>query len=597
MTSWVLSQGWVLKTKHISQSGGLMSNDSLKLVGAIGTSISYQGAQDSISLKGGFFSSVSGIYKKPTKLLTEVNDTIKTTQDSVNVQAVAIDINGIRSATLNIQIGGARNILKLPMYSINDSTYQVSIPDTLLSVRNFRSWVVTVDSMYYEAISNYDTPVLEFSENELKMDDTLSRYPSGVISNRWRMVSWPAELLNGDLKNSNLKDGYVFYDWDMQTGEWTKPDTIIIGKAYWFKHNFDDNVIFTNNNSVGRAMPLMDYELTLKDTGWNIIGSPFSFPVTVEYDSLPVSLYTFGYNDSTETDGWTEPTSTLIPWSGYAVYAQHAGQKLTVKTFENDIIENNRSSSRVDPKEWTLNLRLKSENYLDYSTIIGRTNQGKDGKDLLDRPALPAIESYVAVRTEINGNGNFQFGADIRSLEEFNGVWNVKLFSDGIRGPYVFSIGSRGDLPTRLRFAILDIPNKDIIHNIFSESITIDESLGNGYDVTIIAGDEEYVADMIMQILDDIPDEFSLRQNYPNPFNPTTKIDFTLPRSGEVAITIYNLMGQKVTVLKNSILEYGYHSVLWNGLDQFGKPVASGVYFSELRTRDFRQTKKMLLLK
>ena len=70
MSSWVLSQGWVLKTKHISQSNGLMSNDSLKLVGAIGASISYQGTQDSISLKGGFFSSVSGIYKKPTKLLT-----------------------------------------------------------------------------------------------------------------------------------------------------------------------------------------------------------------------------------------------------------------------------------------------------------------------------------------------------------------------------------------------------------------------------------------------------------------------------------------------------------------------------------------------
>ena len=65
----------------------------------------------------------------------------------------------------------------------------------------------------------------------------------------------------------------------------------------------------------------------------------------------------------------------------------------------------------------------------------------------------------------------------------------------------MFSIGNQGDLPTRLRFAILDIPNKDVIHNIFSESITINESLGNGYDVTIIAGDEEYVADMIMQIL------------------------------------------------------------------------------------------------
>ena len=79
--------------------------------------------------------------------------------------------------------------------------------------------------------------------------------------------------------------------------------------------------------------------------------------------------------------------------------------------------------------------------------------------------------------------------------------------------------------------------------------------------------------------------------------NPTTKIDFSLPRSDDVTVTIYNLMGQQIKVLMNSNLEYGYHTVTWNGLDQLGRPVASGVYFSELRTRNFRQTKKMLLLK
>ena len=102
---------------------------------------------------------------------------------------------------------------------------------------------------------------------------------------------------------------------------------------------------------------------------------------------------------------------------------------------------------------------------------------------------------------------------------------------------------------------------------------------------------------MIRELLETIPENFSLSQNYPNPFNPTTKIDFTLPRSADVSIIIYNLMGQQVNVLMNSNLDYGYHTVTWNGLDQFGRPVSSGVYFSELRTRTFRQTKKMLLLK
>ena len=156
---------------------------------------------------------------------------------------------------------------------------------------------------------------------------------------------------------------------------------------------------------------------------------------------------------------------------------------------------------------------------------------------------------------------------------------------------------TQSDIPSGLHFSLLDIPNKNVIQNIFSETITINESLGSGYDIKIIAGDQQYVDDMIRQILEDIPNEFSLSQNYPNPFNPTTKIDFALPRSADVSITIYNLMGQKVNVLINSNLEYGYHTVIWNGLDQFGSPVASGVYFSELRSKSFRQTKKMLLLK
>ena len=55
--------------------------------------------------------------------------------------------------------------------------------------------------------------------------------------------------------------------------------------------------------------------------------------------------------------------------------------------------------------------------------------------------------------------------------------------------------------------------------------------------------------DMIMNILEAIPAEYSLSQNYPNPFNPTTKIDFNLPRSDDVNVTIYNLVGQQINVL------------------------------------------------
>ena len=62
-------------------------------------------------------------------------------------------------------------------------------------------------------------------------------------------------------------------------------------------------------------------------------------------------------------------------------------------------------------------------------------------------------------------------------------------------------------------------------------------------------------------------------------------------------VPAYNLMGQKVAELVNDVRNAGYHTVTWQGTDRAGRPVSSGVYFSELRARGFRQTKKMLLLK
>ena len=593
-----MAQGLNIKTQHLSQSQEPMTSESLRLVGALGASISNSGSNESLSLNSGFLSAINGLYKKPPSLETEIDNNISKDADSVMVQATTQDINGIISANLYVQIGGEDEIIEIPMVALNDSVYQASIPDSLLTIKNFRSWVVSVDGMYYDATSDYDTPSLEFGENQLRMDDSTmaSRFPSGVQKDIWRMVSWPAELLNGSLKNSSLKNGFVFYDRDPNTNKLIKPDTIVAGKAYWFKHRYKNNVIFSNHNTDGTALPLVDYHISLKQ-GWNMIGSPFSFPVTVkEKEGVRTpEVLTYGY-DSTETmDGWTQPSNTLYPWSGYAVHAEEAGF-LTLQPFQSDI-EETRDAGRTSSNEWVLNLRLRSNHYFDYSSQVGRREFGKEDEDAYDVPALPVMDSFVAVRTEINGNGNFDYESDIRSLEQPNGIWNIKLISDGIVGPYTFSIGSQNDLPSGLTFAILDIPNKNVISNILSESITIQESLGNGYDITIVSGDEQYVSDMITNILEAIPAEYSLSQNYPNPFNPTTKIDFSLPRSDDVTVTIYNLMGQQIKVLMNSNLEYGYHTVTWNGLDQLGRPVASGVYFSELRTRNFRKTKKMLLLK
>lgn len=89
-----------------------------------------------------------------------------------------------------------------------------------------------------------------------------------------------------------------------------------------------------------------------------------------------------------------------------------------------------------------------------------------------------------------------------------------------------------------------------------------------------------------------IPNEWSLNQNYPNPFNASTMISFALPADAHVRLDVYNILGQRVTTLKDEFLPAGYHSVTWKD-DQ----IASGVYFYRLQTDEFTQTRKMTLLK
>jgi hypothetical protein len=110
----------------------------------------------------------------------------------------------------------------------------------------------------------------------------------------------------------------------------------------------------------------------------------------------------------------------------------------------------------------------------------------------------------------------------------------------------------------------------------------------------------------IMEIIDDSVEldnqqisiyDFNLR-NHPNPFNPETTISFSLAQTTSfVYLEIYNLRGQKVKQLISSQLSTGQHSVVWNGRDDNGKLAPSGIYFYKLKTDDFQQTKKMILMK
>ena len=99
-----------------------------------------------------------------------------------------------------------------------------------------------------------------------------------------------------------------------------------------------------------------------------------------------------------------------------------------------------------------------------------------------------------------------------------------------------------------------------------------------------------------------LPKEFSLAQNYPNPFNPSTRIEYSLPASADVELTVFNILGQQVALLLNQEQSAGTHSITWNAEDSNGLKLSSGIYFYKLKATtangiDFLDIKKMILLK
>lgn len=100
----------------------------------------------------------------------------------------------------------------------------------------------------------------------------------------------------------------------------------------------------------------------------------------------------------------------------------------------------------------------------------------------------------------------------------------------------------------------------------------------------------------VMPELGHVP-AFELHQNFPNPFNPSTRIDFSISTTSEVSVNISDIVGRHVRWLVTGVLSAGHHSVLWDGRDDIGHQMSSGVYFYELRTGRGHHVRKMHLLK
>ena len=138
------------------------------------------------------------------------------------------------------------------------------------------------------------------------------------------------------------------------------------------------------------------------------------------------------------------------------------------------------------------------------------------------------------------------------------------------------------------------IASGDIFGHLIFEPMR--ENYGGITAVYDIIDDQNSVSQGKTQIIA-LPKEFALHQNFPNPFNPNTSLRYELPIATDVVLVVYDLLGREVIRLVDEHNEAGYHQVIWQGQDKFGRGLASGVYIYRLATPNYSHSRKMLLLK
>ena len=145
-------------------------------------------------------------------------------------------------------------------------------------------------------------------------------------------------------------------------------------------------------------------------------------------------------------------------------------------------------------------------------------------------------------------------------------------------------------------------PGEAYAYMVDTAYVDLETGIGETYYYLVTATDfngneSDYSTEVNMTLLavDEIaavPEDFELAQNYPNPFNPATTIEYALPEAGQVTVKVYNLLGVEVATLVNNFKVAGRYNVQWQAGD-----LASGVYLVQMRSADFTQTRKVMLMK
>jgi len=352
------------------------------------------------------------------------------------------------------------------------------------------------------------------------------------------------------------------------------------GQIYWPLYNI---------NTIGKWKPLQGYmcyvtqaatltftgdQLAPESTpiplaaGWNIVAylraSPLAAPTALASIASQLTIA----KNMTGGIYWPQYTintiGNMLPGQGYQLYVTAA----TALTYP---------ANTAVPKEMLAGIGAKALQHFALSNQVTGSSA-----ILLVRGSFLAENDEVGIRTS---DGRYLGAGVVQGGQVPITIWGDDEMTRLVDGA---TSGDRLELIWWSAAAKLESPLKitTLQDGLSGDALPVELTYRN--DAILVAGVAEAVP---------LPREFALRQNYPNPFNPATSIKYELPKESHVELVVYNLRGQAIRTLVNAEKRAGYHDLIWDGRNQVGALVSSGIYFVRMKAGPFVKVVKMSLVK
>lgn len=514
--------------------------------------------------------------------------------EPLGVEVKVLEAEPVRGRIFYRPTGAATYASVAP--TLTENTFRLEIPAEAMTIRGLEVYGEYEDEQ--EVTRTF--PIEDAADNPLSIQIFIGTVESEVVlpPRGYRMVAMPVELGNDSALRVFADDfgapdpnRFRIVRWNPTLDQYEDapeaPDQLSGGTAFW--------VIASNGGSFdtdGATSTLAELQAIELEPGCNQIGNPFAFPVAwadVQNGELVEPPVVF---DGT---GYVFDQAVLDPWVGYFV-CNPTGQPVTLGVPPREA-GTTRPAMRSSAT-YSVRLRAEAGSYQEATTLVGFAPDAADGRDRLDRTALPPVGEHVRVQVV---EPERRLARSLKSEQAEGAAWELEVAaSPGVLGGasqrVTLALDEAGVRPAAFGLHVIDTAAGTALPIRNGKVEVVLRPDAPRRRLRLIAGTEAFAQNASAGASLD-PFTFGLDTIYPNPFTEEAMLGYRLPAPGAVALEVFDLLGRRVRVLADGHAEAGHYAARWDGRDASGRPVASGLYLIRLRTSDATATRRVSVVR